>query len=134
MRRDEFCPSSQLLSHFRYDKSMTFGQYGRAYAEELAQGSIDAAVASVVMSLASDALPVFYCVDPYIPGYSRPEDMLVVPFEKRTYLSSLRDEGCHRVVLVEEIAQRFRSHGFSVEIFEVDQLCQDGAHLRRHDR
>jgi hypothetical protein len=133
LRHDELCPSSGLLQEFRESQAMAFGDYAARYAAELGRGGgVEEAVAAVVRAQAAGALPLFYCVDPYIPGDGQAPTMLgPVEYGKRQWLAGLRDEGCHRVVLAEEVARRFREHGFAVELYEVDQLCAAGAHVRR---
>lgn len=130
-RLDELCPSSDLLREFRADESMTFGQYAERYATELrSNGGLELAIAELIMQNSRGRIPVFYCTDPYIKGYCRSDDWLGQPYLSRGWLGTLRETGCHRVILVEEIIRRVVDRGFTVRLFELDQLDQQGVHQR----
>lgn len=129
VRRDELCPSKPLLDQFHADESMSFGQYAEQYASELKLGAIEVAVAHVVRAVASGALVLFYCIDPFVPGYCDSSLLATTGYAARKW-APLRNEGCHRVILGEEVARRFLNAGFSVELYEVDQMADQGVHVR----
>ena len=101
---------------------MSFGQYALKYSEYLNHdGILQLAVASVIFNLAQGRLPVFYCVDPYIPGYGDPREFCShIPYDQRSWLSDLRAEGCHRVILAEEIVKVLLRYVNHVTVLEVD--------------
>lgn len=120
-REDAFCPPADLLDQFK-KSAMTFGEYATGYAAYLKAGDlIRSAAERMVVDLARNLLPVFYCSDPYIPGYAHSADMLTVPYAERAWLKGLRFEGCHRIVLAEELAAFFREQGIPVRLLEIDQ-------------
>ena len=94
---------------------MTFAEYAEAYAAWLLEDHrLDLAVAAVIMAQARSRLAVFYCTDPFIPGYADGAEWLSeTPFSARRWPLSalLREEGCHRIVLAELLARRFRELG-----------------------
>ena len=122
-RREDLCPPVKLLDKFKQDTQMSFGEYARHYAEHL-RGKpelIEQTAARLVLELALGHLTVFYCTDPFIPDYSRSDEMLRVPYSDRYWLPTLRDEGCHRVILTEEIIRFFLNLGLRVKLLEIDQ-------------
>jgi len=131
-RVDALCPPALLLKQFRRGE-MSFGQYAQAYAEHLRGcGGVEWAAAAVLMAAARRRLAVFYCVDPYIPGYADPREILSDrPYEQRSWLPGLRDEGCHRVILTEEVTRFFIENGFPVSLFAVDPTSE-GCHLHTY--
>jgi hypothetical protein len=119
-REDLFCPPESLLREFR-ETQISFGEYGERYAQYLrAHGAPELASAHLLTELARGNLSVFYCVDPFIPSYCKREEILHVPYQQRTWIESLRFEGCHRVVLAEEIMRFLIRKGLSVELYELD--------------
>ncbi len=122
-REDDLCPPAELLKDFMREQSgVSFGEYAARYAEHLRGGAAEAAAGLVVRSLAEGKLPVFYCVDPYIPGYTAPADFCsCTPYRERAYPAALRTWGCHRFVLAEEVARFFADRGVAVGVLEVDQ-------------
>lgn len=122
-REDCLCPPADLLKEFtRGAAGMPFGEYAARYAEHLRRGPAEVAAALLVRNLAEGRMPVFYCVDPYIPGYGDPADFCsCTPYRERAYPAALRTWGCHRVVLAEEIARVFTGHQIPVDVLEVDQ-------------
>lgn len=132
-REDALCPPVELLERFRTDPQMTFGQYAEQYAEYLrAQDCLVVAAAAVLLGLACNRMAVFYCVDPYVPDYGRTEEALrATPYAERHWMAGLREEGCHRVVLAEEVARFFSGRGVAVDVFEVDPTFEQ-AHLRHY--
>jgi hypothetical protein len=112
---------------------LPFGCYAQRYAEYLQHGGhVRQLAAAVVMAQAAGRLAVFLCTDPYLPDYGRAADVEAgTPYAQRLWLPELRSEGCHRVVLAEEVTRLFRSNAFTVELVEVDQLDPAGAHCRR---
>ncbi|KOR28436.1 hypothetical protein TI05_16955 [Achromatium sp. WMS3] len=131
-REDDFCPQPDLLKEFMdKDSIMSFGEYAQRYAKYLqTNGILPLAMASVVFNLARKQLPIFYCIDPYIPNFADPTQFCSqMPYEQRTWLdkqySWFRTEGCHRVVLVEEIIKGFFKSGINtVELVEFDQTFE----------
>ena len=133
-RSDCFCPSSNLLSQFREDSDMSFADYASKYARELEESkTIELAAAFVVEENARNRVPLFYCTNPYIRGYVSADSFLEIPYSNRRYPEFLRNEGCHRVVLVEEIVKFFLKNGVRIEMYEIDQHCKDGFHLRQFE-
>ena len=133
-RFDELCPSLQLLERFRKHDSMSFGNYAAEYANELlGNGALEKALADCIVQNSRGWLPVFYCTDPYIKGYC-PSTEALSPYTTRNWTPQLRQTGCHRVVLVEELTRRIIAQGFTVEVFELDQLSQAGLHRRVFSR
>jgi hypothetical protein len=119
-RRDELCPSKELLTKFRETPSMTFGQYAEAYAAEMKKGGTALAAEMVVTCLSKEAtLPLFLCTDPYIPGYL-PESDRGKAYAKRGYPVALREMGCHRFILAEELAGYFKGLGITTNIIQAD--------------
>ncbi|HYV35803.1 MAG TPA: hypothetical protein VE988_08880 [Gemmataceae bacterium] len=116
---------------------MSFGQYAQEYADHLQCGSpspIETAAAAVIVSQTQGHLAAFYCTDPHIPDYGDPEAILTgTPYNLRHWLdsmeSSLREPGCHRVILAEEIGRYFSRCGIKSEVIEIDQSRE--RHLRR---
>jgi hypothetical protein len=129
-REDIFCPPKDLLKEFMKDDSMSFGEYASRYSQYLnAQGTLTLAVSSVLFNLAQGKLPIFYCVDPYIPGYAdRTEFCSDVPYNRRHWLDELRSEGCHRVILIEEIIKALLVHDIDVSLFELDSTFEKSHH------
>jgi len=69
-------------------------------------------------------------VDPYIPHYQeRHEFCSSTPYSQRHWLDDLRSDGCHRVILVEEIAKALLAYGVDVNVFELEPTF-DRAHHR----
>lgn len=123
-REDCLCPPQDLLKNFLAESStMTFGEYAQRYAEYLHQGDkLPMVAAHILLNISLKKIPLFYCVDPYIPGYARKNEFCSdTPYMERQYLPELRTEGCHRLILVEEIIKFFLELGTSVENFELDQ-------------
>lgn len=122
-REDDLCPPDSLLKEFmRGNVSMPFGEYAARYADYLRGGPVEVGAGLVVRSLAEGLLPVFYCVDPYIPGYAKAADFCsCTPYQERAYRQALRTWGCHRFVLAEEVARYFTERLVPVNVFEVDQ-------------
>jgi hypothetical protein len=138
-REDELCPPPALLDAFN-TTAMTFGQYAQSYADYLRQGSADRTppvelgAAAVITAQAQGRLAAFYCTDPYIPGFGEAGAFLTgTPYDRRRWLDqehpALRQPGCHRVVLAEEVARFFRESGMAVEVLEVEQTV-GGCHRR----
>jgi hypothetical protein len=121
-REDALCPPTKLLHAFLHG-DMPFGEYARRYAHHLhIHGGVEVAVSGVVSALACRRLPVFYCVDPHVPGYTRSAlFMSDVPYEDRPYEHRLRLEGCHRYVLAEEVVRWFAGVGIEAASLELDQ-------------
>lgn len=123
-REDSFCPPVELLDTFR-KTDMMFGDYAQGYAQYLESNSIvELASVYILMELAKGHLSAFYCIDPYVPDYANPSEMLKVDYKDRKWLELLRNEGCHRVVLAEEIVKFLISKGLNVELLEVDSTFQ----------
>jgi len=129
-REDSLCPSPELLKEF-LESEMPFGEYASGYADELSSsGAIELAALAVVMAQAQDQIAAFYCTDPYVPDYGDATKMLSgLPYGERHWLNELRLEGCHRVILAEEVARHLLATGIAVTIYEVDPTFQD-AHAR----
>ncbi len=120
-KEDVLTPPKDLLESFKDNVHMSFGQYAEAYSKYL-QEYIPIAMASVIFDLSKNRLPILYCIDPYIPSYgNRHQCFCNTPYDERDWLDELRIDGCHRVVLVEEIAPRFLKLGVDVKILEIDQ-------------
>ena len=129
-REDVFCPPRELLKQFMKDDSMSFGQYAMIYSQYLNTESIlPLAMASVLFNLAQGRLPIFYCVDPYIPHYAeRSEFCSNIPYNRRHWLDELRSEGCHRVILIEEIVKAFLGYDIHINLFELDSTFEKSHH------
>ena len=112
---------------------MSFGVYAEQYSQYLRTGGIlDMGVAYVILALAQQQLPIFYCVDPYIPGYANPlEFFSPTPYEDRYWMPEFPKEGCHRVILVEEIGRRIADFKVPITLFEVDPTTQS-VHKREY--
>ena len=130
-REDVLCPPRELLKEFMNGDNMAFGQYATEYARHLnTEGILSLATASVLLNLAQGRLPVFYCVDPYIPHYLEAQEFCSnTAYGERHWLEDLRFDGCHRVILVEEIAKALLAYGVHVNVFELDPTF-DKAHHR----
>ena len=133
-REDVFCPPRDLLTQFMQDDTMSFGQYALKYSQYLKTGNIlPLATASVLFNLAQGRLPIFYCVDPYIPDYAdRSEFCSDIPYNRRHWLDELRTEGCHRLVLIEEIIKTLLSYDIQVNLFELDSTFEKSHHRIIH--
>lgn len=125
-REDSFCPPKDLLQEFIGNKAMSFGEYAEKYSRFLNAGdTLNLAMASVLFDLSRNKLPIFYCVDPYIPHYANKNECCSdMPYDQRHWLNALRMEGCHRVVLVEEIVKVFLEYGVDVKVVELDPTFQ----------
>ncbi|MEQ1842383.1 MAG: hypothetical protein ABL994_18430, partial [Verrucomicrobiales bacterium] len=122
-REDLLCPSTDLLKKFRVNTEMAFCEYAQKYATELStSGAIELAAAHLILNLARGFVSIYYCVDPHIPGYTLWDEVAnKVPYEERTYpLKELRYEGCHRVILAEEIARFFTKKDIRVNLLELE--------------
>ncbi|MFC1634034.1 hypothetical protein ACFL5Z_04270 [Planctomycetota bacterium] len=130
-REDIFCPPRDLLKQFINDENMSFGQYAAEYSRYLnVEGSLPLATASVILNLAQGRLPIIYCVDPYIPHYLRTGEFCsAIQYDRRHWLDDLRFDGCHRVILAEEIVRAFLAYGVHTTLFELDSTFQK-AHCR----
>jgi hypothetical protein len=129
-RFDPLCPSLQLLNRFRLDPSMSFADYAFQYANELyLSDAVRLAAMECIVQNSMGIIPVFYCTDPYLKGYCNPQ-MALGPYMERNWNVALRNEGCHRVILCEELAAFILSNGFDVELYELDQMAAAGFHLR----
>ncbi|NOT28633.1 MAG: hypothetical protein HOP16_21335 [Acidobacteria bacterium] len=131
-REDCLCPPRSLLDEFR-NSNMSFGEYAERYAAYLrTHDCLHLSLAWVLLDLARHQLPVFYCVDPYIPDYADSREA----FGDRAYrdrrwrLPELRAEGYHRFVLTEEIAKTFAAHGVGVDVFAVDPTFSTARRFR----
>ena len=63
---------------------MGFGEYASRYADHLrSNGGVQLAAAAVLMALASGRIAVFYCTDPYVPGYGNVDQALGIPYGAR---------------------------------------------------
>lgn len=126
-REDGLCPPSKLLNEFMTNEQMGFGEYAQCYAEYLSTGDrIPLAKVSVLFDIARNRLPIMYCVDPYIPHYANSQQFCSdIPYHRRDWLNELRTEGCHRIVLVEEIVKAFLVHGIPVNVFALNSTMQD---------
>lgn len=123
-REDSFCPPTELLEKFK-KTDMKFGDYAQEYYQYLTSNSVvELASAYILIELAKGNLSAFYCVDPHIPDYADPSETLTVEYKDRNWLELLRNEGCHRVVLAEEIVKFLTRKGFDVELLEVDSTFQ----------
>ncbi|MGO9109718.1 MAG: hypothetical protein ACLP9L_10830, partial [Thermoguttaceae bacterium] len=137
-RDDRLCPSSELLAEFRASVAMPFGDYAAQYASNLTKEAIEGAAWSVIIAQAQRKMAAFYCTDPYVPGYGDSTQMGRLPYEQRPWLDHrsgmpcLREYGCHRVVLAEEISKFLVGYGASVTLYEIEQLAP--AHVRRFSR
>ena len=134
-RDDRWCPPAELLDDFRKKEKMSFGEYAARYAQSLTQEAIEAAARTVISAQAQRKMAAFYCTDPYLPGYGDSTQTGSLPYEQRTWLDQcpgmehLREYGCHRVVLAEEIAKFLVKCGASVNLYEIEQ--NSPAHVRR---
>jgi hypothetical protein len=131
-REDLLCPPIDLLEESR-KHAMPFGQFAERYAQYLrTAGGLELAVALVLLASASGRLAVFYCTDPYIPGYGRPNEMdTETPYTQRHWLLQLPEEGCHRMVLASELIQFLVNKNIAVRLFEIDQTFGK-CHVRRY--
>ena len=133
-RDDRWCPPAELLDDFRKKEKMPFGEYAARYAQSLTQEAIEAAAWTVISAQSQRKMAAFYCTDPYLPGYGDSTQTGSLPYEQRTWLDHcpgmehLREYGCHRVVLAEEIAKFLVKCGASVTLCEVEQ--NSPAHVR----
>ena len=125
-REDVLCPPRELLKEFMKDDSMSFGEYAMEYSQYLnTQSMLSLAMASVLFNLAQGRLPIFYCVDPYIPHYAeRSEFCSDIPYNRRHWLDELRSEGCHRVILIEEILKALLAYDIHGNLFELDSTFE----------
>jgi hypothetical protein len=133
-REDALCPPADLLQTFRNSQpAMSFAQYAQDYADWLlGQDRIDLAVAAIIRAQARSRVAVFYCTDPFVPGYADAGEWLSeTTFAKRRWplAGVLRDEGCHRVVLAELLAQRLRQFGMNGRVLEVDPTREGATEL-----
>lgn len=126
-REEGLCPPATLLDAFRASEEfrMPFNEFAERYAEWLLEGErLDRAVRAVVWALARRRLAVFYCTDPFIPGYADGSEWARadVPIGDRAWplASALPEGGCHRVVLADLLAQRLRALGCAGEVLEID--------------
>jgi len=119
-KEDLYCPTKSLLRNF-LDTNMPFGQYARQYADTLhATNAVKHAMTTVVFSLAEGKIPVFYCTDPYIPDFGKLDQRIRnVPYENRSWCNDLRDAGCHRMILVEEIYRGFQCLKVDADVFSI---------------
>jgi len=96
-----------------------------AKVEHSRDGFLSLAMASVLFDLARNKLPIFYCVDPYIPHFAdKTEFGFDIPYSQRHYIDELRTEGCHRIVLVEEIAKAFVKVGVKPRVVELNSTFE----------
>jgi len=104
----------------------TLGEYAMEYSQYLnTQGMLSLATASVLFNLAQGRLPIFYCVDPYIPHYAeRSEFCSDIPYNQRHWLDELRSDGCHRVILIEEIVKALLAYDIHVNVFDLDSTFE----------
>jgi len=125
-REDAFCPPKDLLRQFMNDESMSFGQYATEYSRYLnTEATLSLATASVLLNLAQGRLPIFYCVDPYIPHYLKTDEFCSdIPYSQRHWLDELRSDGCHRVILVEEIVKVLLEYYVDIKLFELDPTIE----------
>ena len=134
-RDDRWCPPAELLDEFRDEDTMPFSEYAARYAKSLTREAIEAAAWAVISAQAQRKIAAFYCTDPYLPGYGDSTQTGSVPYEQRPWLDQrpgmerLREYGCHRVVLAEEVAEFLAKCGASVALYEIDQSSP--AHVRR---
>ena len=105
---------------------MSFGEYAEQYAQYLRTGNIlNMGVAHVLLGLARQQLPIFYCVDPYIPDYANSNELFSnTSYKERYWLPEIPKEGCHRIILVEEIVKKLSEYKVAINIFEVDSTRQ----------
>ena len=90
------------------------------------------APASVLFDLSRNKLPIFYCVDPYIPHFAKPDECCSdIPYDRRYWLHELRTEGCHRVILVEEIVKALLKYGVDVKVIELNPTFEE-SYLRHY--
>lgn len=123
-REDLFCPPELLLREFR-ETQMSFGEYAERYAQYLLVHKVpELASAHLLTELARGNLSIFYCVDPYVPAYGKAEEMLKVPYQQRSWIENLRFEGCHRVILTEEIIRYLIGKRLAVELYEIDHTFE----------
>lgn len=132
-REDSFCPPKELLQEFMKNEAMRFGDYAEKYSRFLRAGqAIPLAMASVLFDLSRNKLPIFYCVDPYIPHYAKPDECCSdLPYDQRYWLHELRTEGCHRVILVEEIVKVLLKYGVDVKVIELNPTFEE-SYLRHY--
>ena len=134
-RDDRWCPPAELLDEFRDKETMPFGEYAARYAKSLTGEAIEAAAWAVISAQAQRKMAAFYCTDPYLPGYGDSTQTGTVTYEQRPWLDQrpgmerLREYGCHRVVLAEEVARFLVKCGASVVLYEIDQSTPP--HVRR---
>lgn len=134
-RDDRWCPPAELLDEFRDKETMPFGEYATRYAQSLTQEAIEAAAWTVISAHAQRKMAAFYCTDPYLPNYGDSTRMGSSPYDQRPWLDQqprmerMREYGCHRVVLAEEIAKFLARHGACIAVYEIDQSSP--AHVRR---
>jgi len=133
-REDFLCPQKELLAEFM-NSDMSFGEYAEQYAQYLRTGNIlNIGIAHILLGLARQLLPIFYCIDPYIPDYANSEELFSnIPYNKRYWLPEIPKEGCHRIILIEEIVKKFAEYNVSVNVFEVDSTRQI-SHKREYKR
>lgn len=126
-REDSFCPPKELLQEFINNEAMSFGDYAEKYSLFLRAGkTIPLAMASVLFDLSRNKLPIFYCVDPYIPHYAKRDEYCSdIPYHERYWLNELRTEGCHRVILVEEIVKSLLKYGVDVKVIELNPTFEE---------
>lgn len=124
-REDCFCPPQDLLKQFM-DTDMGFGEYAEQYSQFLrADDTIKIGMATVLLNIARKQMPIFYCVDPYIPSYaSKDEFCSNVSYKDRKWLTALPKEGCHRFVLVEEIVKGFLQQEIPVRVYEIEHSAR----------
>lgn len=132
-REDSFCPPKELLQKFMNNEAMSFGDYAQKYALFLRGGqAIPLAMASVLFDLSRNKLPIFYCIDPYIPHYAKRDECCSdIPYDQRYWLHELRMEGCHRVILVEEIVKALLKYGVDVKVIELNPTFEE-SYLRNY--
>jgi hypothetical protein len=121
-RDDAACPPPGLLDAFM-SSNRPFAWYADAYANYLRDsGTVERTAAEIVLDLARDRLPVFFCSDPYIPGYCDPAQVPATPYLERSWTPEpgLRSAGCHRVILASELVRHFRERGLGVILYEAD--------------
>lgn len=127
-REDAWCPRPAVLEAFVRAQALSFGQFAAAYAEDLRQGALEQAAFQCLMSLSRKRIPLFYCVDPHLPGFAEaiPRDE---PYAERSYRSDHPDLGCHRFVLGEELLRFFRERSRSGSLLELDPSFNE-VHVR----
>lgn len=123
-RHEALCPPRLLLDRFRNEPGMSFPEYARHYADYLLdQGRLEIALAAVVEAQARGRVPVFYCTDPFIPGYAKKsESFSDTPFDQRAWplAPTLREAGCHRVILCDLLGARLRKERIAFQLLELD--------------